>query len=71
MREYKNSHPHGSVGGVLHVVLDDGNWELIFTKLCLESAIEEGDEMGAALCRVLLLMSNTQRKKLAGMFGNI
>lgn len=52
-------------GGNLHIVLDDDNLETHFVEFCLEQAEREGDEDGAVLARALLLMSRTQRGKVA------
>ena len=53
------------VGGVLHIVLDDGNVHDDHVQFCIDRAETEGDARGAALGRVLLSMSRTQRRKLA------
>ena len=50
--------------GSLHVVLDDGNVADSSVQFCIEYAAERGDDEGAALGRVLLTMSKTQRSKL-------
>jgi hypothetical protein len=56
--------PGNSVGGSLHVVLDDGNVEDDHVRSCLEYARERGDKEGVELAEVLLRMSRTQRNKL-------
>jgi len=53
-----------SVGGNLHIVLDDGNVERSHVEFCLERATAEGDEAGVVLARLLLAASRTQREKL-------
>lgn len=59
--------PGNGVGGSLHVVLEDGNCERGDVEWCLAYAIAQADGDGAALARVLLKMSETQRRKLAGL----
>ena len=54
-----------SGGGTLHVVLDDHNTEDASVRWCLEYAGKERDVFGEELAIVLLLMSPTQRGKLA------
>lgn len=54
-----------SVGGSLHIVLDDGNIEDSNVEFCIKSASERGDAEGAELGFLLLTMSKTQRKKLS------
>lgn len=57
--------PGNSVGGSLHIVLDDGNIDRSFVEYCKEYALEKQDYFGAALANILLRMSLTQRKKLS------
>lgn len=45
-----------SVGGSLHIVLDDGNHERDSVQFCLNWAIREGDKAGEALARALLAL---------------
>jgi hypothetical protein len=56
--------PENSVGGNLHVVLDDGNIEDDCVKFCRERAVEEGDVDGIELADALLQLSYTQRRKV-------
>lgn len=56
------------VGGVLHIVLDDGNVADHDVEWCVERAYEEGDDAGARLGVILLKMSKTQRKKIARLY---
>jgi hypothetical protein len=56
--------PGGGAGGSLHSVLDDGNWRRDSVEYCIRYAEERGDAVCAALGRVLLLLSNSQRRKL-------
>lgn len=60
--------PGNGVGGNLHVYLDDGNTEAGHVLWCLEECIKEQDYLGEGICRISLLMSNTQRHKLSSMF---
>lgn len=53
--------------GSLHVVLDDQNIEDHSVRFCIEAAEKDGDEEGAALGRILLQMSKTQRLKIGGV----
>lgn len=57
--------PGNDLGGSLHVVLEDGNVDLSMVELCGADALDRGDVEGAALARVLALMSVTQRRKLS------
>jgi hypothetical protein len=58
---YYQSNP---CGGNLHVVLDDANIDAGNVQSCLEWAEMAGDAEGAALARLLLTASLTQRDKL-------
>lgn len=53
-----------SVGGNLHIVLEDGNVGDSSVEFCLAAAQEAGDEDGVTLAQILLRMSPTQRWKL-------
>lgn len=63
------------VGGSLHIVLDDKNIEDTHIQFCIQCAQDPEfwvakhygghDEAGELLGRILLLMSHTQRSKLA------
>ena len=66
MRDYY-AKPGNSVGGSLHIVLDDENIEDVHVEFCRDQAREKGDDDGVRLAEMLLLMSKTQRKKLARM----
>jgi hypothetical protein len=61
VRAYYNDH---GAGGSLHVVLDDGNLDDGYVQGCIEWAEERGDAPGAALARLLLQMTLTQRNKV-------
>jgi hypothetical protein len=67
LREFAQA-PGNEVGGVLHIVLDDGNVHDEDVRYCIEEADAQGDELGSTLGRVLLRMSKTQRAKLSSMF---
>jgi hypothetical protein len=58
--------PENGAGGSLHVVLDDGNVADGHVEGCIEYAEKRGDAIGAALGRLLMLCSKTQREKLNG-----
>ena len=53
--------PGNGAGGDLHVVLDDHNVERQHVRYCVETAT---DPVAIALGRVLLLLSNSQRRKI-------
>lgn len=56
--------PGNSVGGSLHIVLEDYNVADSNVEWCRTNAWEKGDKDGVALAEMLLLMSRTQRRKL-------
>jgi len=58
------SKPGNGAGGNLHIVLDDGNVTDGDIQFCSDQAQAYADEDGMHLCRLLLQMSKTQRKKL-------
>lgn len=57
-------HYHDGWWRSLHLVLDDGNVDDDSVRFCIQVAEEKGDSEGAALGRILLQMSKTQRTKL-------
>lgn len=57
-----------TLGGSLHIVLDDGNVDDFSVKFCIAHARGRDDIEGVALGEVLLRMSRTQRKKIAEQF---
>jgi len=61
--------PGNSVGGSLHIVLDDANIQDVYVKYCIELAKEQNDEDGVRLGNILLTMSKTQRLKLLHKLG--
>lgn len=61
---YLTKHP---TWGSLHIVLDDGNIENCHVTWCIKYAQERGDTEGAELGKILLSMSETQRRKLGHM----
>lgn len=67
MRKYA-ALPGNSVGGSLHIVLDDGNVDDDSVRHCIEWARERADLAGVELGEMLLRMSRTQRKKLSILF---
>ena len=52
-------------GGLLHVVLDDNNYNDHFIKYCLDCCLKNPDreesELGALICKELLKMSSKER----------
>lgn len=61
--------PGNGAGGSLHVVLDDGNLEDVFVESARDWAAERGDEGGRILAELLLLMTRSQRGRVArGVF---
>lgn len=56
--------PGNEVGGVLHIVLDDGNIEDQHIEYCLSEAIAKNDMIAVSLAKLLLKMTYTQRKKI-------
>ena len=59
--------PGNGAGGSLHIVLDDGNVRDQDIQFCLNLARSKSDFDGIAIAEILMLMSKTQRSKLAGM----
>jgi hypothetical protein len=59
--------PGNEMGGSLHIVLCDGNVGDDSVGFCLKWAVERGDVEGAALAKILLTMSLTQRGKVANL----
>ncbi len=59
--------PGNEAGGSLHIVLDDGNVTDADVQFCRDRAVETGDVCGVVLASTLLTMSQTQRRRLAGM----
>lgn len=57
--------PGNGVGGVLHIVLSDGNVADSHVEFCRNQAVQEVDQCGYFLATVLLNMSKTQRSKLS------
>lgn len=60
-RSYLNKH---LTWGSLHIVLDDTNVRDSDVQYCIQYAEEQGDVEGAALARILLSMSESQRMRL-------
>jgi hypothetical protein len=54
--------PGNSVGGNLHVVLDDTNLDNGCIESCLQCAVDRNDADGATLAAMLLQMTQTQRR---------
>lgn len=60
--------PGNTVGGSLHIVLDDGNLDDAHVDFCMEQALRCGDGAGYALATRIRMASRTQRKKLYGAY---
>lgn len=56
--------PGNSVGGSLHIVLDDDNIMPQHIDWCIDYALLNGDNEGVLLGKMLKMASFTQRKKL-------
>lgn len=67
MREFQ-SKKGNEVGGVYHIVLDDGNIENHHVEWCLEEAEKQNDTLAIKLGELLMKMSRTQRSKLSKLF---
>jgi hypothetical protein len=57
--------PENTVGGNLHIMLDDGNTKAKDVDFCIARAEADEDWPGYWLARVLARCSRTQRKKLS------
>jgi hypothetical protein len=67
MHAYRDKPGNGD-GGSLHNVLADGNVDDDSVRFCRDRAADKGETDGVALSELLLNMSKTQRKALAGKF---
>ena len=56
--------PGNSVGGIFHIVLDDGNVDDSDVEYCLNLAKKREDKESIKIGEILLRMSRAQRKKL-------
>ncbi len=56
--------PENIVGGALHVVLEDRNFDDRTIRWNLDLVQNRGDEAAALICQVLLRCSKTQRQKV-------
>lgn len=54
--------PGNSVGGNLHIVLEDTNLKDEHVEFCLAQAVRRGDDDGAALARVLIQLTEAERQ---------
>lgn len=59
--------PGNGVGGLLHIVLDDGNIEDHHIGWCGEQAVKAGDELAYAIAVLLMRCSKRTRERLAEM----
>lgn len=65
IREYV-SKPGNSVGGSLHIVIEDGNTEQEFIRFCRQWALDREDSDGVRLADVLLSMTMAERASALG-----
>jgi len=56
--------PGNGVGGIFHIVLDDGNVDDGDVEYCLNLAKKREDKESIKIGEILLRMSRAQRKKL-------
>lgn len=63
-------HHTGGEWGSLHIVLADNNYQTEHVHFCLEWAMRHGDREGAALARILVGMSKSQRGRI-GSFAEL
>ena len=54
-----------SIGGSLHIVLDEGNINDKDIKFCRQYAADRNDLDGVELADILLKLSKTQRRKIS------
>lgn len=59
--------PQNSVGGSLHIVLEDDNIDNHSVDFCIQWAKDHGDEAGVRLGEMIRRLTITQRKKLVRM----
>jgi len=69
LREYYKN-PENSVGGNLHIILEDPNYDDSSVKYCIECCQKAGDVLGEKIGKKILLLSKTQRKKLQKYYFN-
>jgi hypothetical protein len=65
LAQYFREQPSNSVGGSLHIVLDDENIETRHVQFCIDQATAAGDLLGVALGSALIKCSYTQRRKVS------
>ncbi len=53
-----------AAGGHCHIALDDGNLDDDSLKFCLRECEYAGDENGAAIMKLMLQMTRTQRRHI-------
>lgn len=51
-----------AAGGVLHIVLDDGNLEDSYILFCKEEAIKKNDKLAIKICDELLMLTHDERE---------
>lgn len=62
---FRTYHAQNPTWGALHIVLEDGNTHDADVQFCIDLAVQIKDTEGEALARILLTMSQTQRRKIA------
>ena len=63
--KFVSYHKKNAAWGSLHIVLDDNNFDNDSVLLCVQHAHEQEDFEGEELAQYLVVMSKTQRKKIA------
>lgn len=66
VREFLTA-PGNSVGGHLHIVLDDGNIGDQHIQSCLDDARKAGDALAVKLAEMLLQLTKTQRRRIVNL----
>lgn len=56
--------PGNGAGGLLHIVLDDGNTEQIHVEFCRQEARKAGDEPAYWMAQVLLALTDEERRRV-------
>jgi len=64
------SDARNGAGGSLHIVLQDPNYKDYHVQSCVDFAAKRGDRPGEELGKILLRMSQTQRRKLGDRFND-
>ena len=59
--------PRCDMGGIVHIIVEDGNTEQSHANWCLAQAEDHGDTEDIRIALMLASMSRTQRTKLSHM----